>query len=208
MSKRNFIECFPNEDGAFNIPNPNLWIKEYTKPSAGECRWVKVEDRIPVYRKPMRVPRNPPDMPYILIVDWDNPNEYVVKTSLGVKEVCYFEEDGTWSGDLREDEKITKWLDESPSTNKQSDEGLKDWISVEDGLPDFDIKVLVMGEGKGMNPQMGGAYISIARRQDLSKTSMAKDAARYQDKNQFSSMNYVTHWMPLPTPPNNIQTLK
>lgn len=28
MSKRNFIECFPNEAGAFNIQNSNLWIKE------------------------------------------------------------------------------------------------------------------------------------------------------------------------------------
>lgn len=53
------------------------------------------------------------------------------------------------------------------------------WISVEDDLPDYDKKVLVFSESKGMNPSMGGAYIVIARRQDSSKTSMAKDAHRY-----------------------------
>ncbi len=75
------------------------------------------------------------------------------------------------------------------------------WISVEDDLPEFDKKVLVFGESKGMNPQMGGAYIALAKRQDLTKTSMAKDAERYQDENQFSQMRYVTHWKPLPPKP-------
>ena len=78
------------------------------------------------------------------------------------------------------------------------------WIDVNDKLPDYDVKVLVFGEQKGMNPQMGGAYISIARRQDLSKTSVAKDASRMQDENQFSFMSYVTHWMPLPEKPKRI----
>lgn len=75
------------------------------------------------------------------------------------------------------------------------------WISVEYELPDYDKKVLVFGESKGMNPSMGGAYIVIARRQDLRKTALEKFASRHQDENQFSQMNYVTHWMPLPEPP-------
>lgn len=76
-----------------------------------------------------------------------------------------------------------------------------EWISVKDKLPEFDKKVLVFGEQKGMNPQMGGAYISIAKRQDLSKTSVSKNSRSMQDDNQFSFMNYVTHWMPLPEHP-------
>jgi hypothetical protein len=75
------------------------------------------------------------------------------------------------------------------------------WISVEGGnLPEYDKYVLVFGERIG-SPQMGGALITIGRRQDLKGTSIAKDASRYQDKNQFSQMAYVTNWMYLPAKP-------
>ncbi len=77
------------------------------------------------------------------------------------------------------------------------------WISVHKRLPEFDKKVLVFGEQKGMNPQMGGAYICIAKRQDLSKTSIYASVRNYQDENQFSGMGYVLFWQPLPEPPKD-----
>lgn len=75
------------------------------------------------------------------------------------------------------------------------------WISVEDRLPNYGVKVLVLGELSRMNPSMGGAYVLISQRQDLKGTQLNKDNHRYQCDNQFMSMSYVTHWMPLPTPP-------
>ncbi len=79
---------------------------------------------------------------------------------------------------------------------------MNEWISVEDGLPEYGEKVLVFGECKGNNPQMGGAYISIGMRQDLKGTLLEKQAERHQCKYQFRSMTYTTHWMPMPKPPN------
>ncbi len=75
------------------------------------------------------------------------------------------------------------------------------WISVEERLPDYGEKVLVVGERMKASPSMGGASITIAERQDLSNSLIKKDAHRYQDKNQFSQMSYVTYWMPLPKLP-------
>lgn len=75
-----------------------------------------------------------------------------------------------------------------------------DWISVEDRLPEYEEKVLVIGEQKGMNPQMGGAYTFITQRKNLKGTSAEKQIDRLLDKNHFHA-NYVTHWMPLPPKP-------
>jgi hypothetical protein len=74
------------------------------------------------------------------------------------------------------------------------------WISVEDELPDYGVKVLVRGEQKGMNPQMGGAYTFITDRRNLKGTSLEKQIDRLLDENHFHA-NYVTHWQPLPSPP-------
>jgi hypothetical protein len=74
-----------------------------------------------------------------------------------------------------------------------------EWIPVSERLPDFDVKVLVFGEQIGMNPQMGGAYISISKRQELG--GRVRNGHLMQDENQFSLMSYVTHWMPLPEKP-------
>lgn len=87
------------------------------------------------------------------------------------------------------------------ATEVQEPETEDKWISVEDRLPDFDKKVLVFGEEKAMNPQMGGAYICFSVRQDLSKTGLKHQADRYQCDNQFKLMRYVTHWQPLPQKP-------
>lgn len=79
---------------------------------------------------------------------------------------------------------------------------MQDWIKVEDGLPEYGKSVLVFGEHRlGIN--MGGPSISIGRRQDLTGTSLEARKERHQDANQFISMSYVTHWMPLPDKPSN-----
>ena len=87
------------------------------------------------------------------------------------------------------------------ATSPAAQEYWNGWVRVEDGLPEFGVKVLVFGESKGMNPQMGGAYIVLSQRQDLTGTQLEKAAYRYQDENNFRNMVYVTHWMPLPQPP-------
>lgn len=74
------------------------------------------------------------------------------------------------------------------------------WISVTDQLPPYGQKVLVWGEHRAMNPQMGGAYASITYRQDFTGTALEKTANRYLDKNQFTAMRYVTHWCEINPP--------
>jgi len=78
-----------------------------------------------------------------------------------------------------------------------------EWIKCSDRLPDYDIAVLVVGESIGMNPQMGGAYVQIAKRQNLDGKFTLRQIERMQDENEFSGMRYVTHWMPLPNPPHD-----
>jgi len=78
-----------------------------------------------------------------------------------------------------------------------------DWIKVSDRLPDYNIEVLVFGERKRMNPQMGGAYIQISKRQNLDGNFTLREIERMQDENEFSLMQYVTHWMPLPETPQD-----
>ncbi|MBA4167141.1 MAG: DUF551 domain-containing protein, partial [Chitinophagaceae bacterium] len=95
-----------------------------------------------------------------------------------------------------------------PPSGEQLKEGEKQWIPVETALPEYGVKVLVLGELMGINPQMGGAYVSIGYRSDLTKTALEKQADRHQDKCQFSRMSYTTHWMPLPAPPSLPNDLK
>lgn len=81
------------------------------------------------------------------------------------------------------------------------------WISVEDRLPDYEVKVLVFGVSTNPQPQMGGIKpsIQITARFDPTGTAIEyyKDRARHRllDKNNFRLID-VTHWMPLPQPPN------
>lgn len=76
-----------------------------------------------------------------------------------------------------------------------------EWISVKERLPEFNIDVLVRGEKMGANPSMDGASTFIAHRQNPKGTSLERQAYKYVDDNYFKA-KYVTHWMPLPTPPN------
>ncbi len=80
----------------------------------------------------------------------------------------------------------------------------KGWISVEDGLPDYDTDVYVYGLRIQHSPQMGGNKPTtlITKRRDLSKSSIEKTRRTYQDENEFVYMEKVTHWQPLPAPPD------
>lgn len=57
--------------------------------------WKLVEkDSLPKYIEPMGIVR--PNTYPLAIVDWDNPNQYLVYTSLGAYELADFEKDGSW----------------------------------------------------------------------------------------------------------------
>jgi len=75
-----------------------------------------------------------------------------------------------------------------------------EWINVNDDLPPFEEKVLVVGGARGMNPQMGGNYIFITRRINIDTNTVPIDFSRQLDENQFYA-NHVTHWIPLPKLP-------
>lgn len=79
-------------------------------------------------------------------------------------------------------------------------EKVDNWIDVNDNLPAEGKNVLVLGEQSGMNPQMGGAYVSISKRVWLPKIKIQSVSA-HVDENDFAMMQYVTHWQPLPTRP-------
>lgn len=64
---------------------------------------------------------------------------------------------------------------------------------VKDELPEMDKKVIVFGEQLSSNPQMGGKYPFVTKRQDLSKSSMRPD--RLQDDNKFMYARYVSEWL-------------
>ena len=74
---------------------------------------------------------------------------------------------------------VIKWLDETDTDN---------WISVEDGLPEIGENILVSIEN-GWNTLMGNLY---------------NDGwmIYYQDGFKKEGDDKVTHWQPLPTPPN------
>lgn len=86
--------------------------------------------------------------------------------------------------------------------NKPTDKG--EWVSVEDGLPDYDEVVIVYGQRKLSQPSMGGNpdVVTTCQRINIKGTGIERQRERYVDKNEFRQMNYVTHWMPLPSPPN------
>jgi hypothetical protein len=66
-------------------------------------------------------------------------------------------------------------------------------VDVKDELPEMDKKVIVFGEQLSSNPQMGGKYPFVTKRQDLSKSSMRPD--RLQDENKFMYARYVSDWL-------------
>jgi hypothetical protein len=76
------------------------------------------------------------------------------------------------------------------------------WISVKDFLPEENVNVLVFGEQKGMNPNMGGAYIFITKREVLKYQNHNLHLRNQYDENNFKSASYVLKWQPLPKKPN------
>ncbi len=63
-------------------------------------------------------------------------------------------------------------------------------VSVEKELPELNKKVAVIGEGKASNPQMGGAYLFVTHRQEVSEKY-----SRIVDDNGFMYSRYVNSWL-------------
>ena len=102
--------------------------------------------------------------------------------------------------------KFDKKFDESIKRNSVQEgekEAVEGWIRVEDGLPDYEKEVLVFGTILQRSPQMGGnpPVVVITMRQDLKGSLLEKNKRRYLDENDFRHFEKVTHWMPLPAPP-------
>ena len=75
---------------------------------------------------------------------------------------------------------------------------MSEWISVEDRLPEIAEHVLAYYYPK--SPAMEGRIIGIKHRFDLSTSPMFIKSKC--DENGFGNCSKVTHWMPLPEPPN------
>jgi hypothetical protein len=71
---------------------------------------------------------------------------------------------------------------------------MSDWISVDDRLPNLVKRVLVVWDGVVQNH----AAILIKDKDDLHSWYFNKEV----DVLPFDSAAPVTHWMPLPEPPN------
>ena len=74
--------------------------------------WISVKEGLPQYEEPIGIPRGN-SFPFV-IVEYNNPNQYLCYTSLNVFELCDFEKDGTWTGDLRGDEFVTHYKSIQP----------------------------------------------------------------------------------------------
>lgn len=76
---------------------------------------------------------------------------------------------------------------------------MSEWISVEDGLPDYNIPVLVCDE-KGDNTP------DIARLESVRSFINGKTHDFLEGKSGYDTYYLnVTHWMPLPDPPKPIE---
>ena len=77
---------------------------------------------------------------------------------------------------------------------------LNPWISVEDDLPKYGTTVLVMGEKMGASPAMGGAYLCLSKRVDLTSIKVHKGMRQPYSEKGFHFMKYVTKWKPIIKP--------
>jgi len=70
-----------------------------------------------------------------------------------------------------------------------------EWVSVEDRLPDSEDEYLIYPEGKYSGPTL---YFNI----HCDIHGHVKNAFESESEyGEVSQHNYITHWMPLPTPP-------
>lgn len=73
------------------------------------------------------------------------------------------------------------------------------WIKIQDKLPEYDERVIVLSRGKG------GKSINIGI--DSIHGEWSKEISRLEGKNQIIWRIYknITHWMYLPEPPGGIR---
>lgn len=74
-----------------------------------------------------------------------------------------------------------------------------EWIKCSDRLPEPGSKVICYYFPKA--PVMEGRIVGILTRHDRLEISVASGLLRHMDENGFALAAQVTHWMPLPNPP-------
>lgn len=75
------------------------------------------------------------------------------------------------------------------------------WIPVMEKLPEKNIEVLIFAEGK-IDGFLGDTAIAISKRYDLKIFTDYEGVEVWQSPWQYFLTDYeITHWMPLPTPP-------
>lgn len=96
-----------------------------------------------------------------------------------------------------------KYLCDAP-LQSQDREGRRQWISVEDRLPNTDEIVLVLVPGARYQ-QVALDCWRMQREAPLSWSSATIEIGMGWDDHEFDE---VTHWMPIPTPPADAQRAK
>jgi len=125
-------------------------------------------------------------------------NDYAMSRSLELSEVRTLLPFVQWLKDAK-----ASIPTQPNSVHEGEKEAVEGWISVEDGLPDYENEVLVFGTMLQRSPKMGGnpPVVVITMRQDLKGSLLEKNKRRYLDENDFRHFDKVTHWMTLPAPP-------
>ena len=81
------------------------------------------------------------------------------------------------------------------------------WVSVEERLPEVDVNVLVYAIGK-IDGFIGETVIALTRMSDTNRLNHHEkvDKPYWLDPWQYFLTDYrITHWMPLPEPPQEVQ---
>lgn len=84
---------------------------------------------------------------------------------------------------------------------------LPHWVSVKERLPEVDVNVLVYAIGK-IDGFIGETVIALTRMSDTNRLNHHEkvDKPYWLDPWQYFLTDYrITHWMPLPEPPQEVQ---
>ena len=99
-------------------------------------------------------------------------------------------------------ETIKKWVEQAKEMHDYANNSEAKWISVEDRLPENDNEVLIICSGEVVQ-----AYLKNGIWKGSVQVTYNMNDGYVNDRNickqgKSNPFDNVTHWMPLPTPPN------